>query len=570
MKRIIIGFLAIVGFFVVLFTAISILAFSLKNDSKAKQLPEQMVITMALDSDIRETDPQSSLLNSLAEPKPTLQEMIQTLDLARQDNRVKGLAVHMDEGEYGIATIQELRDAILRFRKSGKFAYVYADTLGNNPAMGEYWLATAFDQIWLQPLGEVAITGFATEMPFGKDFLDKIGVEPEILHQGKYKSMPEMATRNEISPENMAMTKSLLGNLQDQFNRDVTKSRHITNSALAAAMHDAPLTAADMLTNGMIDSIGYQDEFDGYLEQITEGARAVPFENYQANGPRPIPGEKIAIVHVIGTLANTDSKDSPVGDIVSANEIVSAIQDATDQHNIKAIVVRVDSPGGTPLAADMIRRAIEIARTQKPVVISMSNAAASGGYWMSVDANAIVAQPGTLTGSIGVFGGKVNLEGLWKKLGIHWDEVAATEATGLWTMNKPYDAASRKKVEASLSRIYEQFVQHVSKGRKMSPAAVEEIAQGRVWTGDQAFRNGLVDQLGGLDIAIVKAKQLAKISMRRPVSLEMFPKPPNPVEQLVQLLQQGLPFKLFGADSLIKGLTQIMTVNSLSAVPKIR
>ena len=571
LKRVLVGFLAIVGFFVVTFIAITFAVMTLKHDHKARQLPEHMVLTLGLDSGLQEAQSQPSLLESFNQPSLTLQEIVQTLDLARQDARVKGLAVHMDEGDLGIAALQELRDAVLRFRKSGKFAYLYADTLGSSPAMGEYWLATGFDQIWLQPLGELAITGFATEMPFAKDLLDKVGIEAQILHQGKYKSMPEMATRNAISEDNRAMTHGLLESLQSQFMHDVTLSRHLKDQDLETAMHDAPLIATDLLRDGLIDSIGYRDEFDAYLEQSTNGARAVPFENYQANGPRPIPGEKIALVQVIGTLTNVSPDSASMGDVVSAEGVSNAIQDAADQHAIKAIVVRVDSPGGTPLAADMIRRAIELARAQKPVVVSMSNAAASGGYWMSVNANAIIAQPGTLTGSIGVFGGKLNLAGLWKKLGIHWDDVAADDSDhSMWTMNKPYSEAAGKKVEASMARTYQQFIQHVAQGRKMSPAAVEAIAQGRVWTGAQGVKNGLVDKLGGLDIAVVRAKELAKISALRPVNLEMFPKPVNPFEQFLQMAQKGLPFKLFGAESLAKTLTQVFTVHSLSAVPKIR
>lgn len=564
MKRILIGFLAMMGFLTVMIILACVGLYSLRHDSSARQLPDRMVLTLSLDGALPETQPQGGLISSIAQqPVATLQDIVQTLDLARQDSRVKGLAVHMDEGNYGVAAVQELREAITRFRKSGKFAYVYADTLGSSPAMGEYWLATAFDQIWLQPLGELAITGFATEMPFAKTLLDKIGVEAEILHEGRFKSMPETVTRTGISDDNRMMTKSLLDNLQQQFSGDVLTARHISKDTLQDAIKNAPLTARDVLADGLIDSIGYRDEFDAFLEQSTNGAPAVAFEQYQANGPRAVPGEKIGLVNVIGALADTDADSSPMSsEVASAETVTAAIADAADQPSIKAIIVRVDSPGGTPMAADMIRRSIELARTQKPVIISMSNAAASGGYWMSVNANAIIAQPGTLTGSIGVFGGKVNLAPLWKKLGVQWDAVSANDTqTSMWSMNKPYDAASRAKVENSIARTYQQFVAHVSKGRKMKPEAVEAIAQGRVWTGQQAVHNGLVDGLGGIEAAMIKAKELAKIPALRPVTLEKFPKPLNPVEQFLNMLQQGSPFHLLGSQIQIwlnQSLTQML------------
>lgn len=558
MKRILTGFLAIIGFFVVVIMIASIAIFSIRGDKKTRQLPTQMVLTLSLEQGLQELQPQTGVISVLSPSIPTLQDIIQTLDLARQDQRVKGLAVHIRDGDFNIATTQELRDAIFRFRKSGKFAFIYADTLGNYPAMSEYWLATSFDQIWLHPMGELAITGFATEIPFAKTMLEKLGVEAEILHHGKYKSMPESATRSSISKENLEMTQSLLSDLQAQFNTDVVATRPIKKDALEQAIQASPSAAIDVLASGLIDSIGYRDEFDSYLEQITSGAKAISFNDYQMHGPRPVPGEKIALVQVVGTLTDNDTYNAALDGVVSAGTIVKALQDAADRHAIKAIIVRVDSPGGTPMASDMIRRAIELARIQKPVIVSMSNAAASGGYWMSVNADMIIAQPGTLTGSIGVFGGKLNLSGLWQKIGVKWEAVGENTQDNIWSSNRPYGNQAREKVQASMTRTYDKFVELVSKGRGLKPQDVELIAQGRVWTGAQALENGLVDYLGGIDVALTKAKELAKISKLRPVNLEVFPKPPNPIEQLMQLLQQGSPFPLMSMKSLTQWSEQIM------------
>lgn len=569
MKKFLIGFFAIVGVIVVVITVAIISFASVQKDRKAKDLPARMVLTLDLDGGLKEANAQPSVLDSLSDPVPTLQDILLTLELARQDSRVNGIAVHIDQGGYGVAQVQELREAISRFRRSGKFAYIYSDTLGGSPAMGEYWLATAFDQIWLQPMGELAITGFSAEIPFAKDFLDKIGVQPELLHEGKYKSFPESLTRSSISAENREMTESLLNNLQEQFEADIATTRHIDKTKLLGLMDQAPMIAEEALSSGLIDAIGYHDEFDNYLEQKTNGAQPIEFANYQANGPRAIPGDKIALINVLGALTNVAKEQARSGDVVSADDVGNAIEDAGNTPSIKAIVVRVDSPGGTPLAADMIRRSIEIAKSRKPVIISMGNTAASGGYWMSVDANSIIAQPGTLTGSIGVFGGKPNLQGLWNKIGIHWDSVGNADNNSLWSANQPFSTKAREKIALSMHRTYEQFIAKVSNGRNMKADKVQEIAQGRVWTGSQAVKNGLVDKLGGLDVAIIVAKDLAKIPTNRPVNLEVFPKPLNPLKQLIQMLKQGAPFHLLGA-AISDNLSQAFERSLLISTPTIR
>jgi protease-4 len=569
MRKFLIGFFAVIGFIVVAIAVIMISFASTKQDRKNREMPSHMVLTLDLKGNLDEATVQPSVLDTLSEPVPTLQDIVQTLDLARQDSRIVGIAVHLDEGQYGVAMIQELRDAIARFKRSGKFAYIYADTMGDSPAMGEYWLASSFDEVWLQPLGEVAITGFSAEIPFARDLLNKLGVEPEMIHQGKYKSFPESIMRNSISPENREMTTALLDELQTQFDKAVLSTRKIDANKLHELMSQAPISSDAALKAHLIDKIGYRDEFDAYLEQKTGGAEAMEFADYQNDGPRGVPGEKIALVNVLGALTNVQKEDAKSGDVVSASEISEAIQDAGNQSDIKAIVVRVDSPGGTPLAADMIRHAIEVAKQQKPVVISMGDTAASGGYWMSCDADKIIAQPGTLTGSIGVFGGKVNLQELWKKLGIHWDEIGDSDNNSMWSMNQPFSDKAKAKIETSMEKTYSLFINHVATGRNMKPEKVQEIAQGRVWTGSQGLKNGLVDQLGGLDTAMASAKDLAKIPSNHPINLEIFPKPLNPIEQLVQMIKQGVPFHLLGA-SIQDGLNKVMSQKLLATTPVIK
>lgn len=546
MKRFLIGFFAVIG---VITISIMLLSFVLGvvGSNKKQDLPDRMVLTMNLDDGLEDGPPKHSFLATLSgAPKLTLHEIIQSLDVARQDNRVQGLALRLRSGQLGLASIQELRNAVMRFRRSGKFAYVYADTLGDRPATSEYWLATSFDQIWLQPLGELALTHFATELPFARGLLDKVGVEAEMLHAGKYKSYPETVMRTSASPENRAMMTSLLHDLDEQFVADVTATRHVSGTDLQQTISHAPIAAEEALLNGTIDSIGYYDEFDAYVEQASKGADSVDFGDYATSGLRAVPGEKMGLVQITGALTNVTPEEAMQGDVVSAEEISSAIHDAADTHDVRAIVVRVNSPGGTPLAAEIIRRAITLARVQKPVVISMGDTAASGGYWLATTANALVAQPATLTGSIGVFGGKFNVKKLWDKLNVNWEAVPADASTDQWTINRPYSNESRARTEALLERTYQQFITRVAKGRKLSPEKVEEIAQGRVWTGAQALQNRLVDRLGGLDTAVTMAKELVKLSPRQTVTLVRYPRPNGTFEDLINFLRHGLPGNFLG------------------------
>jgi protease-4 len=409
-------------------------------------------------------------------------------------------------------------------------------------------------------MGSVAPTGFAVELPFVKNLLDKVGVTGEIVHAGKYKSYPETIMRAGASNENRAMTRDILGHLNGVVAADIAAARHIKPATIDTLMRDAPFEAADALIHGLVDSIGYRDEFENYLEQITDGGESVPFEDYQQFGPQAPTGDKIALIHVSGTLPMATPEEAMTDDIASADAIADALADAGDDDAIRAIVVRVDCPGGTPLAADTVRRAIHLARAKKPVIVSMGTVAASGGYWLSTAATAIVAQSVTLTGSIGVFGGKLQLEHLWKKLGVTWEQFYSGADPSLWSLNTPYGAGARAKMNASISATYDAFISHVATGRNMEPDAVRKIAEGRVWTGEQGLQNGLVDVVGGLDVALSTAKSLAKIPARHNVTLDILPKPLSPMEHIIHLLESG-----FSGDGLGIAIQDSLTKTMLRA-----
>jgi protease-4 len=544
MKKFVISFFAVIGF-VITVLLVSLVTFAVKQKERATyNFPESMILTLRIADSLYEAPEPASLFNPFKQTPLTVPQIVHALDNAAQDTRIKALKLNLKGGQYGLAQLQEVRDAVIRFRAAGKTALVFADTLGDGPAMGSYYLATAFDQIWMQPIGELGITGLHAETPFGRDLLKKIGVQPQILHQGRYKSYPESLMRNSMSDDNREMMTSLLGDIYSQFTHAIVTERRLSPDTVKQAIDQAPLSADQAIIIGLIDAIGYNDEMDAYLEQTTNGASTVSLEDYAFYSTSRQKAPKTtfaAYITIEGTLMDIDAEDGFLGSgMASADGAAKAISEAADHERISAILIRVNSPGGSPVAAEIIRRAIVNAMVRKPVIISMGDSAASGGYWLSAPASAIVAQPATLTGSIGVFGGKIALDNLWKKLGVNWQAISHGQQAGMWSVNTPYNADEKKAIQASLERIYADFITRVSQGRKLSPEQVEKIAQGRVWTGQQALQVGLVDALGGVDKAVTVLREKAQINDSQKLELVPFPEQPSPMAQLLKFAQRGL------------------------------
>lgn len=569
MKKFILTFFVVVGvIFTTLITGTIILALKQQNN-EATGLPENMVLNLRIQDSLYEVAQPSSLLNPFAQTPMTVQQIVQSIDHAAADNRVKGLTVYLKSGQYGLAQIQEIRSAVVRFRKTGKLTLVFADTLGDGPAMGTYYLASAFQQIWMQPIGELAITGIGVDMPFGRDLLNKVGVEPQILHRGRYKSYPESLMRNSMSDDNREMTNSMLGDLYTQLTRTMAHSRGISTDALQKLIDEAPLSADKALVSGLIDSVGYNDDIDVYLEQTTEGAESIAMADYAQQALQKKHNKKhhkptyFGYVTIEGTLMDVDAEDGFFGSgVASAEAAASAIDEASQHPRIRALIVRVNSPGGSPIAAEIIRRAIVNASTRMPVIVSMSDAAASGGYWLSAPATKIVAQPATLTGSIGVFGGKVALNGLWDKLGVNWQEITLGRQAGIWSPHRPYNASEQQAIEESLGRVYDNFIQRVAQGRHLPEDKVLQIAEGRVWTGKQALKIGLVDALGGVSKAVELAKQESHLKATEQTELVTFPEETSAVAQIFKMVQRRLSGSEASA-SPVQFMTRISAVTGL-------
>lgn len=536
-------------------------------------LPDRIVLSYKFRGNLVETVGKPSLSQPLLRPATTLREVTEALRDAAGDDRVKGFIAKLEDPRLNIAQVQELRDAVKAFRAGGpgggKFAWIYSDSFGGmGSGMGAYYLASAFDRIWLQPVGAVVINGLAAEVPFGKDLLDKVGVGAEFGHKGIYKSMPESLTRMGMSEPHREMMESLVGDLAAQIRAGIAEGRGMEEAGVRALIDASPFTDAAALEKKLVDRLGYYDEMveeakkqagleddkeivnlTGYAflsddESLKNGM--VGFSTKMLRHTAP-PGvyknkAKIALIYGVGDIVPRASRThAGFGEGgMAADKIVAAFRSAEEDEDVAAVVFRVDSPGGSPEAAESIRRAVvSMQKKGRPVIVSMGGYAASGGYWVATHADKIVAEPGTITGSIGVFGGKLDLSRLWGRIGVAWDSVSEGANARMWSMNKPFSEGEKARFEAMLGGIYDAFIARVAEGRKMTKEQAEAVAEGRVWTGAQAKEKGLVDELGGLDRAIGLAKVAAGLDPARHVPVLQFPPRKSALELFVSMAIEG-------------------------------
>ncbi len=506
----------------------------------SKPLPKDMILVLNVENGIRENATSASLMDPFAGQSITVHQFISALDKARNDERVRGLLVSLDSANIELAHIQEMRVAIHDFRSSGKFAHLYTPSFADlGSGIGAYYLASSFDQIWMQPVGMLTITGLSMEMPFGKAALEKLGVSAQFLHREEYKSAMESFTNTEMSPANREMMSSILRDLSSQMLGDISVDRKIASDTMVGLVDKGLLTGPEALKAGLITRIDYADKL---VEEVRAGKTdeelpLVSVEDYFASvkgGHKKMGSKEVALVSVSGQIV---SGSKPEPGMATSDYIADALYDAADDENIEAIVVRVDSPGGSPSASETIRRAIVHAKEKgKKIIVSMGPLAASGGYWVSVDADRIFAMPSTLTGSIGVIMGKFQLQQLWEKLGINWDRVRWGAHSSMWSSNDAFNDSELERLNAAIDSTYDGFIERVDEGRKMKPEDVRKIAKGRAWTGAQAVQNGLVDELGGLDSALDYTAQQLGVADRHELNVVQMPKPLTAVEQLMMMM----------------------------------
>ena len=445
--------------------------------------------------------------------KASVIEVIDAIEAAKTDDNIKGISILKNNSMLGLAQSKAIRSKLQEFKKSGKFVYAYSDVLSQK----DYYLNSVADQIYLNPVGELDFKGLASEVIYMKDLQEKSGVKFEVIRHGKYKSAVEPFLAQEMSPENREQISVLLQSIWSTVISDISESRNVDVATLNKIADSLGARTPKLaLETKLIDKIAYEDEYHNLIRKKLEVKKdedynSISISDYASTADSPLTNftsnNTIAIIYAQGEIQGGEGSVNIIGE----GSIKRSLQEARKNKDVKAIVLRVDSPGGSALTSELIWREIELTKKIKPVVVSMGNVAASGGYYISCNANTIFAEPNTITGSIGVFGMLPNLNQLGKNIGINAEQVQTNANASGYSVFEPLDDKYKAVVLESIEDVYGTFLQRVADGRKMTTTQVDAIAQGRIWTGTDALKNGLVDKLGGLDDAIKHAATLAKI-----------------------------------------------------------
>ncbi|HEY7368996.1 MAG TPA: signal peptide peptidase SppA [Thermoanaerobaculia bacterium] len=491
-------------------------------------IPSHTVLHVDLDGGFPEGYP-ADPLETLFDVPITLWDVVETIDRAAEDSSVSVLVASLGRSPGGFAQTQELRDAILRFRAKDKLAIAHAETFGEIGGGNlSYYLASAFDEVWLQPSGDVGLTGLGFETYFLRGTLDKLGVEPVFGRRKEYKSAPNTYTERQYTGPQKEALEKLRDAWLDQMVAGIAEGRDLPAAQVRSLIDRGPFLAEEAKKEKLVDELGYRDEaIDDAEEHAGAGADRMSLPEYHARMEKPFARKAIALIPAVGAIRRGNSADDPILDeiFLGSDAMRRAFRQATNDGDVEAIVFRVDSPGGSYVASDTIWNEVRRAQDEgKPVVVSMGDAAASGGYLISLSADKIVAQPGTITGSIGVYAGKMVMSGLFDKIGVSVDEIHAGQNSLLWSPARGFSASQQARFDAWLDRIYKDFTERVVESRDLSAEKVAEIARGRVWSGDDAKKLGLVDEIGGLPRAVALARELAKIPEDASVNVRIYPK----------------------------------------------
>lgn len=489
--------------------------------------------------------------------KKSFRGLLRRIAQAKDDAEVKGLVLRLGDVSLGLAKSAELRRALAALRASGKKAYARTESLG----LGEYLVACGCDEVSIEPAGYLVIPGLRIEMTYVRDLLDKIGVTADVVHIGEFKTAGEELYLREMSSAQREALGAILDDFYEHVVDVVAKGRRTTADRAKSAIDTAIFTAEQARARGLVDAVEYDDEYRSrlakeqggavsFVEKYGEREHEEPDFSDMASvfgifgemfkKPKPPEGDKIALVYANGMIVTGKSEASPFGgSIMGSRTMVEAIRQAADDASVKAIVMRVDSPGGDGLASDEIWREVVRAKGKKPFVVSMSDVAGSGGYYIAMGASAIVAEPTTITGSIGVVGMKPVFGGLYKKVGANPQSLQRGRRAGMMSLDVPFSDEEREALRKFMEAFYGDFVAKVAEGRGKTPDQIEPIARGRIWSGKRAVELGLVDRLGGLEDAIALAKEKAGLDPKADLPLYELPRP----KSLFEILEEGsFPF----------------------------
>jgi protease-4 len=477
-------------------------------------VPASATLVLPIEAPWSEVDP-SEVLQQFFDAPPSLRSTIDLIRRAKTDTRVKALVIKPATTAALWAQLQEVHAALVDFKSSGKPVIAFLEA----GSTGDYFIATAASRIVLMPAGQLDLTGLASYELFFRGALDKIGVFPDLLHIGDYKSASNTFTERDFTPAHREMTESLNRDWYDGLVRAVAAGRNVSEEAARGLIDGGPYLAEQALAAGLVDALAYDDQLDD--SEPIQGTETVTHQHYaRAAGPAPVGRGRIALLYAVGTIA---SGDSPTGLVLGSQTFVEWVRRVRVDPSISAVVVRIDSPGGSAIASEVIWRELMLTREVKPLVVSLGDVAASGGYYIAAPAHTIVSQPGTLTGSIGVVTGKFVLQGALDKIGVGTASVSSGRLSEIYSPFRPFSTEEREKLSDHMRSTYDLFVKRVAEGREQPTSRIDAVAQGRVWTGRQARELGLVDELGGLDDAVRIAAQRARLDPAAGFQLVVYP-----------------------------------------------
>lgn len=527
--------LALVIFVFLIIGIIGVIA-AISGSDKEIEVKENSILVMKFEGPITDRGAKNPFQNLRAllskEQGIGLDDILNNIEKAKEDDNIKGLYIEITSVPAGIAMVEEIRNKLLEFKNTGKFILAYSEYYTQTA----YYLASVADKIYLNPQGAIDFKGLSAELMFFKNALAKLEVEPQIIRHGKFKSAIEPFILEKMSDENREQTMTYIGSIWNHMVEGISKSRNISTEELNKVADEMLLQKAeDAVKYKFADQLAYKDEILEVLKEKTE-AKAVDkinsvsiadYTNAKKAKKKEFTKDKIAVIYAVGEIDSGEGDDEKIG----SERISKAIREARLDEKVKAIVLRVNSPGGSALASEVIWREVVLAKQAKPVIVSMGNVAASGGYYISCAADTIVAEPNTITGSIGVFGVLFNAQGFMNnKLGITFDTVKTNMHADIGSIYRPLTASERDIIQKSVEHVYDIFITRVAEGRNLTKEQVDEIGQGRVWSGVDAKRIGLVDVLGGLETAIEIAAQKAGLENYKLLSL---PKQKDPFEELL-------------------------------------
>jgi protease-4 len=526
---------------------------------RGPQIASNSTLLLDIGGDLQEKEP-SGVFGQVFEPPPTVRSVVDALRKAAVDSRVSSVVIRPTGNAALWGKVQEVRDAIVAFKRSKKPIIAFLEYGGDQ----QYYLASACDKVFLLPTASLDLTGMASYEVFLRGTLDKIGALPDAIHVGDYKTASNTFTERTFTPAHREMAESLNTDLYEQVIAGLAESRQKTPAEVRKLVDHGPYLPEDAVRAGLIDDLAYEDEIDDKVQLGRGRVNTLRQHDYRNVGLHSLGlnrGPRIAVIYAVGLISTgRSSEDSVSGQVIGSETMVEYLRKARADDSIRAIVLRIDSPGGSAIASDVIWREVMLTRERKPVIASMSDVAASGGYYIAMPAHAIVAQPATLTGSIGVVLIRFVINGTLEKMGINLETVKQGQYADIFSPVRPFTPDERKRLGELMQATYDAFVEKAASGRNTTPERIDAVAQGRVWTGKQAKEIGLVDELGGLERALEIAKERAKIGKETEVELVVFP----PKKSLFEVVSE--PFGRTGSGASIGTLLGGQNARAIDAV----